>query len=169
MWQIFQRIPEHGGHFYKQLGPKLQNNKHTNFLEVEYITYCLESYMMDSLIHLQHCSANVHKISGNQASWLIHRITLSGWSGWGLHFGAVPWVMKKPNPSDCLKLIQEVLKFWSARIRSLPILSLQKPSNWIQERWCLGDFSFNNKTCLYNCLRNVFYSPVIFWFSLDVS
>ena len=43
MQQMFQIIPEHGGHFCKQLETELRNNKHTNFPEVEYIMYCLES------------------------------------------------------------------------------------------------------------------------------
>ncbi|XP_074754928.1 lymphocyte antigen 96 isoform X6 [Athene noctua] len=50
--QMFQIILEHGRHFYKQLESELRNNKHTNFLEVDYIMYCLESYMMDGLTHL---------------------------------------------------------------------------------------------------------------------
>lgn len=52
MQEMFQIIAEHGGRFCKQLESELWNNKHTNFPEVEYIKYCLESYMMDSLIHI---------------------------------------------------------------------------------------------------------------------
>lgn len=52
MQEMFQILAEHGGHFCKQLESKLRNNKYTNFPDVEYIKYCLESYMMDSLIHI---------------------------------------------------------------------------------------------------------------------
>lgn len=50
--QTFQINPERGDHFCKQLESKLRNNEDTNFPELEYTVYCLESYTMDSLIHL---------------------------------------------------------------------------------------------------------------------
>lgn len=72
------------------------------------------------------------------------------WSDWELHFSAVPSVMEKPSISDYAKLIQEFLKIWITRIRSIQ-LKIQQHFSLEKNAFLFFFFSFNNKfVCTIN-------------------